>query len=1542
MKTRGVLAVLILSSLLKAQSDSIIISEIMFYSLSGSNEFIEIYNFSSTQSIDLSGYSVKYYSSSPDTIVSGGQGTILPPESYAVILEGDYDMENGIYRNIIPPSALLLKINNNAFGSNGMANTASRPVWLNSAGGEIQDSYFYSANNSQAISDEKKLLVKDTSSVLWTNSIIHNGTPGFRNSVLLYSHDIEISSFFAEPENPAAGDDIMFTAVIRNSGTEAAELITVNFYNDVNFDSTGSPSEIIYSESIGLINSSDSVIVYHTFPSAAPGIYNFIAEAEYVQDEFLGNNVSFTNITVRQEIAVSSIIINEIMYAPQNGEPEWIEILNTTDEILNLKNWGIGDAVSAYYITTNNYYIQPHSYEVLAKDSSLSDYYPFTYEFLEVYLPSLNNTGDAVVLYGSYGEIIDSLYYFPYWGGSHNRSLERISPSGSSLSSENWTSSINRYRATPGFINSVTPKNNDAVLSSFYTEEKYAVAGEYVNFIVSVKNNGNNILENIDLSVYYDADADSVIGQSDEIKIFNLPEILPGDSAVFSFGYNGFTIGTNYFAARINYADDDTCNNISFYNLQCIEINFSRNDLLINEIMHAPADEPEWIELYNNSSENINLKNFRIADGMDSVFLIKQDFIFEAGEYLVISGDSLLLQKRNIPSKFIRASLPALNNTGDKIILIDSLGRVIDSLEYSSGWGGKSGCSIERINFNISSSDSTNWGTSINKHKGSPGYINSLSPKDYDACISGIIIDPEYPVKNDSVKIFIKIKNNGSQLAEGVINLFKDTDLDSIPDELISGSQISITGNDSVIYDPHYLIPGITSQQNIYAEVILANDQDTTNNYFLKTIKCGYRSGSIIMNEVLFNPQTGESEWIEFYNRSADTINITGWGIRDIFTGQSVSKINMNYFLLPKSYIVLSADSNIYDCHRIIPSGVIICNIPNLNNDADGVVLSDDRNIVIDSVFYSGQSADNRSLERISPEISSTLNNNWGRSKDIELSTPGRINSITIKDFDIAAGGLFIDPRFPCKGDTLNISAVIKNYGINSCSGYYVKFLAGGMNSQSDSVISIVQGTLLNGGDSVEIGCPVKLVLTDPVKIAADIEFPGDNDPVNNFIERKIYPGERSGIIIINEIMYDPVDGECEWVEIYNPSEYPQNLKNWSISDILPSPTKSFISSEDFYIGSGEYIVAAGDSSVLKKYPAAVKLLSVKFGALSSVSDGIILYDYRDGIIDSIKYKSSWGGRNGRSLERKSFNKASSDSSNWNTSLSVNHATPGAVNSVSNIGENKRASVIINEIMYEPDIDNCEFIELYNRSGDNINMGGWRLDCGGSSFIISDTSFIAGDKSYLIFAADSVIFEKYYIDKNLVLISDKSSFGLSSSGEMLMLKDLNGAVIDSFNYSPDFHNRNYLITKNRSLERINPDVESTESSNWSSCTFPEGATPGRENSIFTELSPVSSGVLISPNPFSPDNDGYEDFAVINYNFRTPAPLLRIRIFDNTGRLVRTLADNLPAGSEGEFVYDGRDDNGRALRIGIYILFVEAVGNNGVETYKSAFVIARKL
>ena len=179
----------------------------------------------------------------------------------------------------------------------------------------------------------------------------------------------------------------------------------------------------------------------------------------------------------------------------------------------------------------------------------------------------------------------------------------------------------------------------------------------------------------------------------------------------------------------------------------------------------------------------------------------------------------------------------------------------------------------------------------------------------------------------------------------------------------------------------------------------------------------------------MFTPVDDEPEWIELYNNSNDTINIKNWTITDIFTTPVTSKIcTGDLYFLPGHYLVLAKDSSIIYYHRVISSEIIKMNLPVLNNDVDGIILKDNRGITIDSVKYSQEmtAGNGCSLERYSTEKASTEVDNWKSSVDIELSTPGRLNSITEKQYDLLISSISCDPKFPVPGDEIRFQLRLK------------------------------------------------------------------------------------------------------------------------------------------------------------------------------------------------------------------------------------------------------------------------------------------------------------------------------------------------------------------------------------------------------------------------------------------------------------------------------------------------------------------------------------
>jgi hypothetical protein len=285
----------------------------------------------------------------------------------------------------------------------------------------------------------------------------------------------------------------------------------------------------------------------------------------------------------------------------------------------------------------------------------------------------------------------------------------------------------------------------------------------------------------------------------------------------------------------------------------------------------------------------------------------------------------------------------------------------------------------------------------------------------------------------------------------------------------------------------------------------------------------------------------------------------------------------------------------------------------------------------------------------------------------------------------------------------------------------------------------------------------------------------------------------------------------------------------------------------------------------------------------------------------------------------------------------------------------KKCDLLINEIMYEPLDGQNEWLELMNRSSESIDIAQWTFNSkatssGVNSFIITNQTSIVKSGEYIIAAADSSIFQLFPNiaqsdnTSQTFVLNRPGGFSLNNDGDAVVLKDPTGQTIDSVAYIPGWHHPDVVDTRGRSLERINPNVDSNDPRNWSTCTNLLGGTPGKANSIIATCNISNSRISISPNPFSPDNDGFEDFCIIHYNLSLAISTLNVKIFDIKGRLVRILANGELAGSQGEIIWNGLDDKKQRTRIGVYIVYLEAIdrASGRVETGKAVAVVATKL
>lgn len=104
-----------------------------------------------------------------------------------------------------------------------------------------------------------------------------------------------------------------------------------------------------------------------------------------------------------------------------------------------------------------------------------------------------------------------------------------------------------------------------------------------------------------------------------------------------------------------------------------------------------------------------------------------------------------------------------------------------------------------------------------------------------------------------------------------------------------------------------------------------------------------------------------------------------------------------------------------------------------------------------------------------------------------------------------------------------------------------------------------------------------------------------------------------------------------------------------------------------------------------------------------------------------------------------------------------------------------------------------------------------------------------------------------------------------------------------------------------------------------------------------------TNIFVSPNPFSPNGNGWNDSAFINYT-TTIDTNITIKIYDVRGVLVRRLMNGeTVSGGQNKAEWDGRDDFGRIVKTGIYVYQLKSVSPaRSSKTYQGTIVVSKNL
>lgn len=258
--------------------------------------------------------------------------------------------------------------------------------------------------------------------------------------------------------------------------------------------------------------------------------------------------------------------------------------------------------------------------------------------------------------------------------------------------------------------------------------------------------------------------------------------------------------------------------------------------------------------------------------------------------------------------------------------------------------------------------------------------------------------------------------------------------------------------------------------------------------------------------------------------------------------------------------------------------------------------------------------------------------------------------------------------------------------------------------------------------------------------------------------------------------------------------------------------------------------------------------------------------------------------------------------------------------------------IIVNEILQNPYNGGQDWIELYNNSNKIFNLKNLQLANFDNDTIANfktvGTNFILKPGAFAVLGKDSSFVKQNYPFHGVgtFVYVELPSYN-NDSGSVYLFNE-NQTLLDLVKYSNEWQFPLLDDVDGVSLERLDPNGLSSDGMNWhSAAEAVKFGTPGLKNSQYLPVT-VNGSFSLESDLFSPDMDGYLDVMQATYSMAQPSCLGTVSIYDERGRLIRTLFKNQLLGSSGSFSWNGVKDDQTKASIGVYVVVFEAFSLDG--------------
>lgn len=427
----------------------------------------------------------------------------------------------------------------------------------------------------------------------------------------------------------------------------------------------------------------------------------------------------------------------------------------------------------------------------------------------------------------------------------------------------------------------------------------------------------------------------------------------------------------------------------------------AENEIIITEIMAdnspAPAGLPgaEYIEIFNNSNHVFQLSELKFSVNGSQKSL--PEHLLIPGQYVTICDDEFLSAFQNFGPAVALASFPPLTNGSGQLLILDENGAIVFEVNYSDTWYGNSGksdggWSLEMIDLNNVYDCSGNWRASNDPDGGTPGKENSLF---------GQPLETEGPVLRTAY-------------AESSFELLVTFD-EAIDETTVSPTSFSISDGISIFNafvqhpETNTIVLTLSTPLSlgvVYSLTAAGSIADCLGNtlqsegpvYF--GLPQAAEANDIVVNEILFDPETFGTDFLELYNRSDKIFDLDDIYLVN-FQKEDTAYVG-RHLLFPGEYVVFSeVPEDIQERYFVeFPDRLVKNDLPGFDNNAGNVTIKYN-DITIDSFDYNEQmhfglltSKEGISLERLSPEAPTQSFGNWhSAASSAGYATPTYKNS---------------------------------------------------------------------------------------------------------------------------------------------------------------------------------------------------------------------------------------------------------------------------------------------------------------------------------------------------------------------------------------------------------------------------------------------------------------------------------------------------------------------------------------------------------------------